>query len=331
MNNKEKNNRSIDHLTKPREMSSEEVSRFRKIVRDYLELDDQVRILSRAKRTRIQKRDLLGKFIMETLKSNRLEVIRLQKIEERLEMVRVERKTPLNHPFLKEKISAFYGSNKRDAQKLYAYMLDNRDSKVNYRLKRVRENKNKSSPLSKVENASSNNQPEEKQEQTEQIEEQSIGESEQSIEEPREPEKEESEQSIEEPKELREPEREEPEEINYHQYLQESIKEWERESSRSSTPYSSSFETDEDDEDTDYEITEDFDKIPERNNQVPDEISQGLQEMKIPPPEIDYQREVFERLNQISSQQMSSFQIPSQLKKLNAGGRIYDNINVNNN
>jgi len=275
----------------PNQMSPDDIIRFRKIVRDYLELDDQVRILSRAKRTRIQKRDLLGKFIMETLKSNQLEVIRLQKMEERLELVKIERKTPINHPFLRDKLNSFYGSNKKEAQKLYSFFLENRDSKINYRLKRIKEGK----PLSPlIQNPIPNIQKEEI--QKEEIPKEEI---------PKE----------EIPKE--EIQKEEIENINYHDFLKESLKEWETDSQRSTT-----YETT-DEEDIDYD--DEIDNIPEEDTMIPNEITEELLNKKLPEPTIDYRREVFDKLNKISSQQMSNFRIPSQIKNLQSGGKILEN------
>jgi len=126
--------------------SSNQFSRFKKNVKDFLKLDEEMRVLSKARSERSKSKDLLSREIMAYYRNNNIHTIDLNTDDgnEQLELVESKRKPAVNQKFLRTALEK-YCKDDQIVDHMIDHILDQRQESetTSFRLKRIQPQKAK--------------------------------------------------------------------------------------------------------------------------------------------------------------------------------------------
>jgi hypothetical protein len=115
-------------------------SKFKKHVKEFLRLDEEVRILSKARSERAKSRDILSREIMNYYRANKINTVDLNTDDgnELLELIESKRKPSVNQKFLRTALEK-YCKDDQIVDHMIEHILDQREgSEVSsFKLKRV--------------------------------------------------------------------------------------------------------------------------------------------------------------------------------------------------
>ena len=114
--------------------------RLKQLVKDYLDIDDQISTLQKAIKERKEKKEKMSKVILEAMKDK--EIAQMNLNETKLVYSVTQTKNPLNKVYLNNVLTTFFNDEKQ-AEKTINYILENRTKVEKVKLKRVNEKKKK--------------------------------------------------------------------------------------------------------------------------------------------------------------------------------------------
>ena len=114
--------------------------RLKQLVKDYLDIDDQISTLQKAIKERKEKKEKMSKVILEAMKDK--EIAQMNLNETKLVYSVTQTKNPLNKAYLNNVLTTFFNDEKQ-AEKTINYILENRTKVEKEKLKRVNEKKKK--------------------------------------------------------------------------------------------------------------------------------------------------------------------------------------------
>lgn len=113
-------------------------SQLKQIVKEYLDIDNEIATLQKALKERKDKKEKLSKLILGTMKNQDIQQMNIN--NEKLVYQVTQYKTPLTKPYLNTVLSDFFKSEDK-AQNVVEHILGNRTRVEKIKLKRVGEKK----------------------------------------------------------------------------------------------------------------------------------------------------------------------------------------------
>ena len=113
-------------------------SQLKQIVKEYLDIDNEIATLQKALKERKDKKEKLSKLILGTMKNQDIQQMNIN--NEKLVYQVTQYKTPLTKPYLNSVLSEFFKSEDK-AQNVVEHILGNRTRVEKIKLKRVGEKK----------------------------------------------------------------------------------------------------------------------------------------------------------------------------------------------
>jgi len=113
-------------------------SQLKNIVKEYLDIDNEISTLQKALKERKEKKEKLSKMILGTMKTQDIQQMNIN--NEKLVYQVTQYKTPLTKPYLSNVLTEFF-KNEDKAQRAVEHILDNRSRVEKVKLKRVGEKK----------------------------------------------------------------------------------------------------------------------------------------------------------------------------------------------
>ena len=114
--------------------------RLKQLVKEYLELDDQISTLQKAIKERKDKKEKMSKVILEAMKDK--EIAQMNLNETKLVYSVTQTKNPLNKAYLNNVLTTYFNDEKQ-AEQTINFILENRTKVEKVKLKRVNEKKKK--------------------------------------------------------------------------------------------------------------------------------------------------------------------------------------------
>ena len=114
--------------------------KLKQLVKDYLELDDQISTLQKAIKERKDKKEKMSKVILEAMKDK--EIAQMNLNETKLVYSVTQSKNPLNKAYLNNVLTTYFNDQKQ-AEQTINFILENRTKVEKVKLKRVNEKKKK--------------------------------------------------------------------------------------------------------------------------------------------------------------------------------------------
>jgi hypothetical protein len=113
-------------------------SQLKQVVKEYLDIDNEIATLQKALKERKDKKEKLSKLILGTMKNQDIQQMNIN--NEKLVYQVTQYKTPLTKPYLNNVLSEFFKSEDK-AQNVVDHILVNRTRVEKIKLKRVGEKK----------------------------------------------------------------------------------------------------------------------------------------------------------------------------------------------
>ena len=113
-------------------------TQLKQIVKEYLDIDNEISTLQKALKERKEKKEKLSKLILGTMKNQDIQQMNIN--NEKLVYQVTQYKTPLTKPYLNNVLSEFFKSEDK-AQTVVEHILGNRSRVEKVKLKRVGEKK----------------------------------------------------------------------------------------------------------------------------------------------------------------------------------------------
>lgn len=113
-------------------------TQLKQIVKEYLDIDNEISTLQKALKERKDKKEKLSKLILGTMKTQDIQQMNIN--NEKLVYQVTQYKTPLTKPYLNNVLSEFFKSDDK-AQTVVDHILGNRSRVEKVKLKRVGEKK----------------------------------------------------------------------------------------------------------------------------------------------------------------------------------------------
>ena len=113
-------------------------SQLKQVVKEYLDIDNEIATLQKALKERKNKKEKLSKLILGTMKNQDIQQMNIN--NEKLVYQVTQYKTPLTKPYLNNVLSEFFKSEDK-AQNVVDHILVNRTRVEKIKLKRVGEKK----------------------------------------------------------------------------------------------------------------------------------------------------------------------------------------------
>lgn len=113
-------------------------TQLKQIVKEYLDIDNEIATLQKALKERKDKKEKLSKLILGTMKNQDIQQMNIN--NEKLVYQVTQYKTPLTKPYLNSVLSEFFKSEDK-AQNVVEHILGNRTRVEKVKLKRVGEKK----------------------------------------------------------------------------------------------------------------------------------------------------------------------------------------------
>ena len=113
-------------------------------VKEYLELDDQIKMLSKAARERRKKKKELSEYILQLMEQNELTQMNLK--DGKLIYAKSNNLVPLNKKHIVSSLSSYF-RDEHKATELFDYLMKNRNRVEKVRLKRTKNKKAKTIDL----------------------------------------------------------------------------------------------------------------------------------------------------------------------------------------
>ena len=113
-------------------------TQLKQIVKEYMEIDNEISTLQKALKERKEKKEKLSKLILGTMKNQDIQQMNIN--NEKLIYQVTQYKTPLTKPYLNNVLSEFFKSEDK-AQTVVEHILGNRSRVEKVKLKRVGEKK----------------------------------------------------------------------------------------------------------------------------------------------------------------------------------------------
>ena len=115
-------------------------SQLKQIVKEYLDIDNEIATLQKAIRERKDKKEKLSKMILGTMKNKDIQQMNVN--NEKLVYSVTQYKTPLTKPYLNNVLNDYF-HNEDKAQNVLSHILENRGRVEKVKLKRVGDKKKK--------------------------------------------------------------------------------------------------------------------------------------------------------------------------------------------
>ena len=113
-------------------------NQLKQVVKEYLDIDNEITTLQKALKERKQKKEKLSKLILGTMKTEDIQQMNIN--NEKLVYQVTQYKTPLTKPYLNTVLKDFFNSEHK-AQNVVDHILENRTRVEKVKLKRVGEKK----------------------------------------------------------------------------------------------------------------------------------------------------------------------------------------------
>ena len=113
---------------------------LKQIVKEYLDIDNEIATLQKAIRERKDKKEKLSKMILGTMKNKDIQQMNVN--NEKLVYSVTQYKTPLTKPYLNNVLNDYF-HNEDKAQNVLSHILENRGRVEKVKLKRVGDKKKK--------------------------------------------------------------------------------------------------------------------------------------------------------------------------------------------
>lgn len=115
-------------------------TQLKQIVKEYLDIDNEIATLQKALKERKDKKEKLSKMILGTMKNKDIQQMNVN--NEKLVYSVTQYKTPLTKPYLNNILTNYF-KNEDKAQNVVEHILDNRSRVEKVKLKRVGDKKKK--------------------------------------------------------------------------------------------------------------------------------------------------------------------------------------------
>ena len=115
-------------------------SQLKQIVKEYLDIDNEIATLQKAIKERKDKKEKLSKMILGTMKNKDIQQMNVN--NEKLVYSVTQYKTPLTKPYLNNVLNNYF-NNEDKAQNVLDHILENRGRVEKVKLKRVGDKKKK--------------------------------------------------------------------------------------------------------------------------------------------------------------------------------------------
>ena len=115
-------------------------SQLKQIVKEYLDIDNEIATLQKAIKERKDKKEKLSKMILGTMKNKDIQQMNVN--NEKLVYSVTQYKTPLTKPYLNNVLNNYF-NNEDKAQNVLDHILENRGRVEKIKLKRVGDKKKK--------------------------------------------------------------------------------------------------------------------------------------------------------------------------------------------
>tara|TARA_Y100001936_G_scaffold219598_1_gene233081 strand:+ start:272 stop:655 length:384 start_codon:yes stop_codon:yes gene_type:complete len=115
-------------------------NQLKQIVKEYLDIDNEIATLQKALKERKDKKEKLSKMILGTMKNKDIQQMNVN--NEKLVYSVTQYKTPLTKPYLNNVLTTYF-NNEDKAQNVLEHILDNRSRVEKVKLKRVGDKKKK--------------------------------------------------------------------------------------------------------------------------------------------------------------------------------------------
>ena len=115
-------------------------SQLKQIVKEYLDIDNEIATLQKALKERKDKKEKLSKMILGTMKNKDIQQMNVN--NEKLVYSVTQYKTPLTKPYLNNVLNNYF-NNETKAQNVLDHILENRGRVEKVKLKRLGDKKKK--------------------------------------------------------------------------------------------------------------------------------------------------------------------------------------------
>ncbi len=115
-------------------------TQLKQIVKEYLDIDNEIATLQKALKERKDKKEKLSKMILGTMKNKDIQQMNVN--NEKLVYSVTQYKTPLTKPYLNNVLTNYF-NNEDKAQNVLEHILENRSRVERVKLKRVGDKKKK--------------------------------------------------------------------------------------------------------------------------------------------------------------------------------------------
>jgi len=115
-------------------------TQLKQIVKEFLDIDNEIATLQKALKERKDKKEKLSKMILGTMKNKDIQQMNVN--NEKLVYSVTQYKTPLTKPYLNNVLNNYF-NNEDKAQNVLEHILDNRGRVEKVKLKRVGDKKKK--------------------------------------------------------------------------------------------------------------------------------------------------------------------------------------------
>ena len=115
-------------------------SQLKQIVKEYLDVDNEIATLQKALKERKDKKEKLSKMILGTMKNKDIQQMNVN--NEKLVYSVTQYKTPLTKPYLNNVLNNYF-NNEDKAQNVLDHILENRGRVEKVKLKRIGDKKKK--------------------------------------------------------------------------------------------------------------------------------------------------------------------------------------------
>lgn len=112
----------------------ETVEQLKQTVRDWVKLDNEVRVLNKEITTRRNEKKDISKRLIEVMRDNKLDIFELK--DGQLMYVKKNKKKPITQKQLLTLLSTYYKEDVSKAEEMHSYLMDNREEVVEETIQR---------------------------------------------------------------------------------------------------------------------------------------------------------------------------------------------------
>ena len=112
----------------------ETVEQLKQTVRDWVKLDNEIRVLNKEIGTRRDEKKDISKRLIEVMRENKLDIFELK--DGQLMYVKKNKKKPITQKQLLTLLSTYYKDDVSKAEEMHGYLMDNREEVVEETIQR---------------------------------------------------------------------------------------------------------------------------------------------------------------------------------------------------